>query len=94
MQTSEKQKETLMEALGIDEQRGREIFKVVVQELPNHENISDMLKYLICSDYSTKEIIVMSYLVGVFNESPEDYFKAYVSIKAQELGESIKNRFK
>jgi hypothetical protein len=50
------------------------------------------MKTLICSDFNTKEIIVMSYLVGVFNENPEEFMNAFKTMKMLEFMEEFKNK--
>jgi hypothetical protein len=86
------EKKSITEELGIDDARGKEMFKFVVDIIPNHESISDIMKTLICSDFNTKEIIVMSYLVGVFNENPEEFMNAFKTMKMLEFMEEFKNK--
>jgi hypothetical protein len=78
--------------LGIDDARAKDLFKIVINEISNHDSISDILKSFILSDCTTTEIIVMSYLVGVFNAKPEYYHDMYKCIKMEEMLQELLNK--
>jgi hypothetical protein len=63
----EQNQETLLDGLGIVEQRGFEIYEQVIDNLftSDNVNISSVLRALVCDmDLDTKELVWASYVVG------------------------------
>jgi hypothetical protein len=66
---------TLLDGLGIAEQRGFEIYELVIDKLcdANNNNISNLLRDLVCDmDLDTKELVFASYVVGKLNSMSEE----------------------
>ena len=91
METKQKEK-SLVEEFGISDERAKEMFVEVINEMAKHENISDILKSFIVSHASTTEIIIMSYMVGTFNENPEKFQKLYAIAMMESLMSEIKKK--
>ena len=69
----EKNQETLLDGLGIVEQRGFSIYEEVLDHLSSCNNISEILRNLVCNmDLDTKELVWASYLVGKLNSMSEE----------------------
>jgi hypothetical protein len=67
--------ETLLDGLGIAEQRGYAIYEQVLDTMFNEENnnISLVLRELVCDmDLDTKELVFASYVVGKLNAMEAD----------------------
>ena len=57
--------ETLLDGLGIVEQRGFAIYEQVLEKMCNSQNVSSLLRDLVCDmDLDTKELVFASYVAG------------------------------
>ena len=65
--------ETLLDGLGIVEKRGFAIYEQVLEGMFKSENISSLLRDLVCDmDLDTKELVFASYVVGKMSSMQEE----------------------
>jgi hypothetical protein len=85
--------QTLLDGLGIAEQRGFAIYELVLDKLcdAQNNNISTLLRNLVCNmDLDTKELVFASYVVGKLNAMNENEVKNLIMIRElRDLAQSI-----
>jgi hypothetical protein len=65
--------ETLLDGLGIAEQRGFSIYEQVLEKMCNSQNVSSLLRDLVCDmDLDTKELVFASYVAGKLTSMQEE----------------------
>ena len=65
--------ETLLDGLGIVEQRGFAIYEQVLEKMCNSQNVSSLLRDLVCDmDLDTKELVFASYVAGKLTSMQEE----------------------
>lgn len=69
METNEKQ-ETLGQALNIS--NDDELFALCIKLCIQHDTISEMIKTLMCSELSTKEVIYCAFQIGRLQEIDDE----------------------
>jgi hypothetical protein len=75
---------TLLDGLGIAEQRGFAIYELVMDKMydANNNNISNLLRDLVCDmDLDTKELVFASYVVGKLNSMSEEEIAKMVLLR-------------
>lgn len=69
----ENSQETLLDGLGIFEQRGFAIYEQVLDAMCKSQNVSSLLRDLVCDmELDTKELVFASYIVGKLNSMQEE----------------------
>jgi hypothetical protein len=90
--------QTLLDGLGIAEQRGFAIYELVLDKLcdAQNNNISTLLRNLVCNmDLDTKELVFASYVVGKLNAMSEDEVKNLIMMRElKDLAQSIVDKSK
>jgi hypothetical protein len=90
--------QTLLDGLGIAEQRGFAIYELVLDKLcdAQNNNISTLLRNLVCNmDLDTKELVFASYVVGKLNAMSEDEVKNLIMMRElKDLPQSIVDKSK
>ena len=69
-----KNAETLPEALGI--QNEDRIIESCLAWMITEDDIGDILKKIMCSDYDSREMLFASYVIGKMQNSPEGQIEA------------------
>lgn len=88
--------ETLMEGLGIVEKRGYAIYEQVLEGMCKSQNVSSLLRDLVCDlDLDTKELVFASYVVGKLNSFSEEEIAKIVLLRdLRNTAQDIVNRSK
>ena len=69
----ENSQETLLDGLGIVEKRGFAIYEQVLDAMCKSQNVSSLLRDLVCDmDLDTKELVFASYVVGKMTSMQEE----------------------
>ncbi len=69
----ENSQETLLDGLGIVEQRGFAIYEQVLDRMCKSQNVSSLLRDLVCDmELDTKELVFASYVVGKMTSMQEE----------------------
>jgi hypothetical protein len=83
--------ETLLDGLGIVEQRGFKIYEQVLEGMCKSQNISSLLRDLVCDmDLDTKELVFASYVVGKLSSMQEEEMARVIMLRdLKNIAESI-----
>jgi hypothetical protein len=83
--------ETLLDGLGIVEKRGFAIYEQVLEGMCNSDNISSLLRNLVCDmDLDTKELVFASYVVGKLSSMQEEEMARVIMLRdLKNIAESI-----
>jgi hypothetical protein len=77
-----KTEETLLDGLGIVEQRGFAIYEQVLEGMCKSQNVSSLLRDLVCDmDLDTKELVFASYVVGKLTSMQEEEIAKMVLLR-------------
>lgn len=69
----ENSQETLLDGLGIVEKRGFAIYEQVLDAMCKSQNVSSLLRDLVCDmELDTKELVFASYVVGKMTSMQEE----------------------
>lgn len=87
----ENSQETLLDGLGIVEQRGFAIYEQVLDGMCKSQNVSTLLRALVCDlDLDAKELVFASYIVGKLNSMSEEEIAKMVLLRdLKNLAQSI-----
>lgn len=82
---------TLLDGLGIVEQRGFAIYEQVLEAMCKSDNISSLLRDLVCDmDLDTKELVFASYIAGKMTSMKEEEIaKAILLRDLKNIAQSI-----
>ena len=88
-----KTEETLLDGLGIVEQRGFAIYEQVLEGMCKSQNVSTLLRDLVCDmDLDTKELVFASYVVGKLNSMQEEEIAKLILLRdLKNLAQDIVN---
>lgn len=74
--------ETLLDGLGIVEKRGFAIYEQVLEGMCKSQNVSSLLRDLVCDmDLDTKELVFASYVVGKLTSMQEEEIAKMVLLR-------------
>jgi hypothetical protein len=89
--------QSLLDGLGIVEQRGFDIYEQVLESMCKSENLSTLLRSLVCNmDLDTKELVFASYVVGKLNSMSEEEIAKIILLRdlknlAQDIVDNAKD---
>jgi hypothetical protein len=89
--------ETLLDGLGIVEQRGFAIYEQVLEKMCNSQNVSSLLRDLVCDmDLDTKELVFASYVAGKLTSMQEEEIAKMILLRdlknlAQDIVDNAEN---
>ena len=73
---------TLLDGLGIVEKRGFAIYEQVLEGMCKSQNVSSLLRDLVCDmDLDTKELVFASYVVGKLTSMQEEEIAKMVLLR-------------
>ena len=91
-----KEKTTILDELGISQDRGIEIHQYVFEQVMENKSVSDTIITCVTNlDFNTKELVIASFYIGQIHQmSQKEFDKLAEMYQFKKTMESVLNRIK